>query len=125
MSEDERKLNELQQNLIKAWVEGDREFIEATLTDDWTVTDLTGRVLTKAEVIKEGFESGTRKLDSGAIDDVRVRLFGDVAVVTGRTTASGSYEGNSVTVKLRFTDVCIRRGDNWQIAASQATMIAE
>jgi len=125
MTQQEQELNELQQNLIKAWVDGDREFIEATLTDDWSVTDLTGRVLSKSQVIAEGFETGARKIESGAIDDVKVRLLGETAVVTGRTTATGNYEGNSVTVKLRFTDVCVKHGDRWQIAASQATMISE
>jgi ketosteroid isomerase-like protein len=119
------ELNELEQRLIKAWVEHDRAFVEATLSDDWAVIDPMGRVLTKAQVIAEGFESGERKIESGTIDDVRVRLFNfDVAVVTGRTVATGSYQGTSMTVKLRFTDVCVKRSGNWQVVASQATLIA-
>lgn len=106
-------------------MELDRDTIEAILSDDWTVIDPTGRVLTKADAIREGFESGTRKIESGAIDEVQVRLFNNVAVVTGRTIAEGSYEGTNVSVKLRFTDVCVRRGDGWQVVASQATLIAE
>jgi hypothetical protein len=89
------------------------------------VIDPTGRVLSKAQVLEEGFESGVRKIESGAIDDVNVRLFNDVAVVTGRTIAAGSYQGTNVSVKLRFTDVCVKRNDNWQVVASQATLIAE
>ena len=124
MTQESDQLNELQQRLIRAWVEHDRDTVDAILSDDWTVIDPTGRVLTKAQVMEEGFESGTRKIESGAIDEVKVRLFNDVAVVTGRTIAQGSYEGTSVSVKLRFTDVCVRRGDGWQVVASQATLIA-
>lgn len=124
MRQDADELNELQQRLIRAWVELDRETIDAILSDDWTVIDPAGRVLTKAQVIAEGFESGTRKIESGAIDEVKVRLFNDVAVVTGRTIAQGSYEGTSVSVNLRFTDVCVKRGNGWQVVASQATLIA-
>ena len=124
MMTESEQLNELQQRLIRAWVEHDRETVNAILADDWTVIDPTGRVLTKAQVLEEGFESGTRKIESGAIDEVKVRLFNDVAVVTGRTIAQGSYEGTSVSAKLRFTDVCVKRGDGWQVVASQATLIA-
>lgn len=124
MTKEFDELNQLEQRLIKAWVEHDREAVNAILSDDWAVIDPTGRVLTKAQVLEEGFESGVRKVESGAIDDLNVRLFNDVAVVTGRTIAEGSYQGTKVSVKLRFTDVCVKRGDDWQVVASQATLIA-
>ena len=124
MTEDTARLNELEQRLIRAWLEGDRETVEALLADDWTVIDPGGRVLTKAQVLEEGFETGVRKIESGTIDDVKVRVFGDAAVVTGRTTAAGSYAGAAFSVTLRFTDVCVRRGDDWQVVASQGTLVA-
>ncbi len=55
------------------------------------------------------------------IDEVNVRLLGNVAVVTGRTVAAGS---DGTTVALRFTDVIAKRGGKWQIVASQGTRIA-
>ena len=106
-------------------MEHDRDAVNAILSDDWTVIDATGRVLAKAQVIDEGFVSGTRKIEAGTIDDVKVRLFNDVAVVTGRTLATGNYQGVSVSAKLRFIDVCIKRGNNWQVVTSHATLIAE
>ena len=117
------KLNEIQQRLIQAWVSQDRETINAILADDWSVTDPAGRVLSKSQVMSE-LDSGERKLESGKIDDVKVRLFGEVAVVTGRTTATGSYQGNTVSVTLRFTDVFVNRNGQWLAVASHATLIA-
>ena len=123
-AKDTRELNQIQQRLIKAWVSKDRETINSILADDWAVTDPAGRVLTKAQVMAE-LDSGERKLESGTIDEVNVRLFGDAAVVTGRTAATGSYQGNSVSVKLRFTDVFVKRSGRWYAVASQATLIAQ
>jgi ketosteroid isomerase-like protein len=119
------ELNELEQRLVRAWIDRDRETIEAILSDDWAVIDPGGRLLTKAQVMKEAFESGEREIEAGQIDDVRVRTFGEVAVVTGKTSATGTYKGMRATVKLRFTDVCVRRGDGWQVVASQATLLSE
>ena len=118
-------LRGIEERLARAWVEGDRSFIEQILADDWSVTDLTGRVLTKAEVLKEAFGSDDRKIASMQIDDINVRAFGDWAIVTGRTQASGEYQGNAVEVMLRFTDVFAYRDGNWQAVASQATLINE
>ena len=124
-SEVAQVLRGIEERLARAWVEGDRSFIEQTLADDWSVTDLTGRVLTKAEVLKEAFGSEDRKIASMRIDDIAVRAFGDWAIVTGRTQASGEYQGNAVEVVLRFTDVFAYRDGSWQAVASQATLINE
>lgn len=122
-SKDVRELKEIQQRLIKAWVNKDRQTIDALLAPDWRVTDPAGNVLTKAQVMKE-LDSGDRKLESGAINDVDVRLYGNVAVVTGRSEATGSYQGNKASVKLRFTDVFVKRSGRWRAVASHATVIA-
>jgi ketosteroid isomerase-like protein len=116
-------LRDIEERLAIAWVEGDRSFIERILADDWSVTDLTGRVLTKAAVLEEAFGSKDRKIVSMHIDDIRVRSFGDWAIVTGRTRAAGEYQGEVVEVTLRFTDVFAYRNGNWQAVASQATLI--
>ena len=116
-------LREIEERLAVAWVEGDRLFIEQTLADDWSVTDLTGQVLTKAEVLKEVFGSGNRQVVSMQIDDINVRPFGDWAIVTGRTNAAGEYQNEVAEVTLRFTDVFAYRSGRWQVVASQATLL--
>lgn len=122
---DQAELSEIEQRLIKAWLERDRADIDALLDDDWSVIDPSGRLLSKTQVLAE-FDTGERQLESGTIDEIRVRVFGETAVVTGRTTASGNYQGESVSVKLRFTDVFVRQdGRRWRVVASQATLISE
>ena len=118
-------LTDIQHRLAQAWVDGDREFIESILADDWRVTDLTGRVLTKEEVLREAFGSDERQVASMKIDDIRVRPFGDWAIVTGQTQAAGEYQGEMIEVKLRFTDVFVMRDGRWQAVSSQATLLSE
>jgi ketosteroid isomerase-like protein len=116
-------LHGLEERLAAAWVEGDRAFIERILADDWSVIDLTGRVLSKTEVLEEAFSLEERKVISMQIDDINVRSFGEWAIVTGRTRAAGEYQGEAAEVTLRFTDVFVYRNGNWQAVASQATLI--
>lgn len=118
-------LRGVENRLASAWVEGDCSTIEQILADDWSVVDLTGRILSKAEVLEEVFGSKDRKIVSMKIDDLVVRSFGDCAIVTGRTRAAGEYQGAIAEVTLRFTDVFAYRDGNWQAVASQATLISQ
>ena len=63
------------------------------------------------------------RIDAMVIDEVKVRTLDDVAIVTGRTRATGSYQGKSVTATLRFTDVFAVRDGRWVVVASHASSV--
>jgi ketosteroid isomerase-like protein len=116
-------LADIEQRLTRLILAGDQAAYSAYLTDDWSVINTDGQILTKEQVLRDMFVTGARRIEAIAVDDVRVRPLGDVAIVTGRTVASGTVRGEKVTATLRFTDVFVRRGGRWQIAASQGTRV--
>jgi ketosteroid isomerase-like protein len=118
-----QELSQLEQRLMKAAVEKDLDTYGSILASDWTTIDVTGRVLSKSQVMQE-FASQDRQIETARIDDIRVRELGGVAVVTGRTTATGRYRGERSSIVLRFTDVFVKRDGRWQIVASQGTPVA-
>lgn len=118
------ELTQIEHRLVKSWISGDRAAVDSILASDWSVIDLTGRVLTKAHVMRE-FGSGDRKIETGSVDDLTIRVFGDIAIVTGRSVLAGSYQGKRASVTQRFTDVFARRDDRWQAIASQGTQVAQ
>ena len=69
--------------------------------------------------------SGVRRIESGSVDDLNIRTFGDVAIVTGRSVLAGSYKGERASVVQRFTVVFVRRDGRWQAVASQGTQVAQ
>ena len=94
------------------------------MAPEWTVTDPSGRVLTKAQVLDETFSTANRQIEAMSVDEVEVRVLGTVAVATGRTRASGSYQGQRGSAVLRFTDVFHERDGRWLIVVSQGTSVA-
>jgi ketosteroid isomerase-like protein len=116
-----RELTRLEQQLAATWKKGDCSAWGAMLAPEWSVTHITGVVITKAEAL-EMCEAPTAPIDSFQVDDILVRPFGDAAVVTGRTrvTTGGVSPGQ---VALRFSDVFIRRAGQWQVVASHATRL--
>ena len=118
------RLRQIQQELSAAWMTRDRATVERLIAPDWVVTHVAGQRITRAEVFRDMLESDATQITASDVDEVDVRLFGDAAVVTGRTHARGTQSGAPFDVWLRFTDVFARRGDQWQAVASHATTIA-
>lgn len=118
------ELTQIEHRLVKAWLDGDRNTVDSILASEWSVIDLTGHVLTKAQVMKE-LGSGDRRIESGSVDDLNIRVYGDTAVVTGRSVLAGTYQGKRASVTQRFTDVFVKRDGRWQAVASQGTQIRQ
>ena len=53
--------------------------------------------------------------------DLKVRIFGDVAVLTGRQTIQGTAKGY-VPGPRRITDIFVKRNGRWQYVGGQSTL---
>jgi ketosteroid isomerase-like protein len=118
-------LVDIQHRLAGAWVAGDRTAIENIIASDWTVTGPDGRISARSDVLRDVFDTRVHRITALAIDDVRARVFGDAAVVTGRTHGRGEYGEAGYDVTIRFTDVFVRRNDRWQAVASHASVLTQ
>jgi hypothetical protein len=122
-SQDRQQLEDIQKELVRAWVTHDRSILDRLLAPEWMVTQADGRLSSREEILRD-FDTGSNRLLEGKIDEILVRLFDGCAVVTGRTHARGEYKGHPYDVLLRFTDTFLRRSPGWQAVASHATRLA-
>jgi ketosteroid isomerase-like protein len=116
-----RELEEIERQLAATWKRADCDAWGAMLAPEWSVIHITGNVMTRAQAL-EMCRTQKPLLDSLTSDELSVRSFGDAAVVTGRTTVTTAAD-QPETLRLRFTDVFIRREGRWQVVASHATRI--
>jgi Domain of unknown function (DUF4440) len=72
----------------------------------------------------EGFKSGQNKLTADDISEMTVRVYGDVAVVTGKADVKGTLGGKDVTGQAMFTRVYVKKGNQWQAVALQQTRVS-
>lgn len=99
----------------------DRATMERLYADDYMYTHSNGRVLNKAQEIAEAM-SPDQAWTAHKSDDMKVRLFGNVAVVTGVSTLTGSAKGY-VAGPRRFTEVWVKRSGRWQQVGGQSTLV--
>jgi len=92
------------------------------MDDEYILTDPLGNVRRKEETLA-ALATNEVRLDSTKSDDVHVRINGDTAVVTGRSTFKGRYKGWSMAGKYQYTDVLVKRNGSWQAISSHITAL--
>jgi hypothetical protein len=122
----EAELMQLEREIGDANVRRDKSFFERIEADEFIFTDSAGGLTTKAEdVASLDKPAGEFKLISYAVDDMRVRVYGKTAVVTGRTTTKLQSKDREVTNRSRFTDVFVKRDGRWQLVAGHSSRLRE
>ncbi|MEQ1517318.1 MAG: nuclear transport factor 2 family protein [Usitatibacteraceae bacterium] len=106
----------------KAIVRKDRAAIEANMADDFRHIDSQGNVETKKPFVDD-LVSADLSIDPYAVEDFDVRLYGDVALLSGRTRMTGKYQGKPFTSHYRYIDIYVRRGSEWKIVSVQISKI--
>ena len=106
----------------KAIVRKDRAAIVANMADDFRSIDGAGTVETRP-VFVDGLMDPKLTIDPYTVEDFDVRLFGDVALLSGRTKMTGRFDGKPFTSHYRYIDIYAKRNGRWQIVSVQITRL--
>jgi ketosteroid isomerase-like protein len=119
----EDQLKKMEKDRAAAVVKGDVATLEGLTSDDYVLINANGQVADKATTMND-IKTGRIKLTSNEVSDLKVRLYGDTAVVTGKSTAKGTIAGRELKGPVMFTRVYVKKGGKWQSVAFQQTPIA-
>jgi ketosteroid isomerase-like protein len=120
----EQELITLENEWADAWVKRDVAFFDRIIADDYTWTSPWGDVWTKAQDLAL-VKSGETVIKSWVLADMKVRVYGDTAVVTGRNTIKETYKGEDVSGQNRWTHTWVKRAGRWQCVAAHSSEIAQ
>lgn len=116
-------IHELETQLSAAVVKADAVFFDGILAEDFTHSSHAGRFRDKKQWMADLRREGA-KYTSFKTEDAAVRLYGDTAIVTGRSLPNGTNSrGQAITGQYRYLRVWARRGGRWQAVAFQGTRI--
>jgi ketosteroid isomerase-like protein len=108
-----------------AQVQRDIAKLDRLLAGDFTlINPPAGRLLNKSQFLAD-LSSGDLRYESLNYDDIGLRAYRDVALVTGRVVRKGQYKGQDNSGQFRFIYVFVKHQGRWQIAIAQATRIAQ
>ena len=119
----EEELKKLETDRAAAAVKGDVATLEKQTSDDYTFINLYGQVLDKSQMVN-AFKSGQTKITSNDLSDMKVRVYGDTAVITGKADVKGTLAGKDTAGQILFTRVYLKKGGQWQSVAFQQTRVS-
>ena len=118
----EATLTNMERQATGALIKRDVAAFGTIFAEDATLTGPDGMVQTKSQLLAD-VKSGDLIIEASEISDLKVRVFGESALVTYSTTDKGKYKGRDISGRYRWTDVFVRRAGKWQIVSSQGTPI--
>lgn len=102
----------------------DMGWFERHYADDLTeISSRNGARLNKADAIKQ-MKADKSVLESAELSETNVRMEGNTAIVTGVNRVKGRDEqGKAFDMRVRFTDVFVKRDGRWLVWATQGTVV--
>ena len=118
MADDEAELAELNRHYIRSVAESDVAWFDRHLAADFMNSNPDGTLVDRAAFLAQvGRPSAVRGL---AVEDVRIRVLGDFAIIHARTTYT---KADGTPGAGRYTDDWQRRDGRWRCVSAHVTRL--
>ena len=121
---DLQQLQRLEQVWNQAHENGDADALDKLWADDLEVDVPRMAVMSKADALSFA-RSGRMKFLHYVTSDLRVRVYGDAAVVSGRLQRTRSMNGKEISDDWRFTKVYVKQAQQWRVVSFHASESAQ
>jgi uncharacterized protein (TIGR02246 family) len=119
----EQEVIKVEDERLQAFKNNDAATLNRIFDDDFTYTNTKGEVHTKAELIGD-VTSGKLTYNTLVHSDVHVRVYGDTAILTGRSASVYIEDGKEGgRTPRRYMNIFIRKNGQWRLVARQETPV--
>lgn len=123
-SDSNAAISQTLQGMEQTWLNAEKNHDAATfeklVADDWVAITPDGKTQTRAE---RAAEIKGSHVGSATLGNMKVRVFGDTAVVTGTDDETTTHDGKETTGHYVWTDVFVKRHGQWLAVASQTAQV--
>ncbi len=119
---DVARLTKLSNAWDQAIVRKDEAAVAGNMADDFRIIDGRAAIQDKRAFVADIVDPKLA-IDPYTVEDFEVRVYGDTALLSGRTHMTGRYDGKPFDSNYRYIDIYVRRGGQWKIVSVQITRI--
>ena len=116
------ELKQIENDWVDAIKSKNAEKLGEILADGWVGQGWDGQTANKAKALADLKVPGN-SLDSIEMGPMKVRIFGNTAVVAGSDTEKSAEKGKDTSGKYTWTDVFVQQNGKWRAVASQSTKV--
>ena len=106
----------------EAQVNRDSAALNALVAERFVNTEYDGEISDKTKFLAD-IKDPLFKPSSASIQDMKVTLYGDTAIVIGNYHTKGTYQGKPYDHFGRFTDTWVLDNGKWQCVASHTSLV--
>jgi ketosteroid isomerase-like protein len=118
------QVRKLEEKWTAAYKERQINILSSLLAEDFVITVEDGNTYSKEGYITHSADTSV-KVEVAELADLRVRVRGNLAVVTGAYHERGTSNRKPYEYHDRLTDVWVKAGNNWQVIASHYSVPAK
>jgi ketosteroid isomerase-like protein len=97
--------------------------VDRLLADDYLGISANGTLETKADELTRR-RSGSLHITQLDLSDIKVRIYGDTAVVTSKADLIGKNGDRDISGRYRYTRVYSNRDGQWRIVSFEASRVS-
>jgi hypothetical protein len=116
-SADEAVIFDLEKKWAEAIVHRDMHTLNEIIADDFTGTSWSGETYSKTKAVDD-IEFRVYVAQSLDVENIKVKVFGDTAVVTLTQVEKSKYENADCSGRYGYSDVWLKRNGIWQAVSS-------
>jgi ketosteroid isomerase-like protein len=105
---------------LDAMFKGDIDAVAAVIADEFILTSANGQVSDRTQYLAR-LRAAQGPRPQLLHDEVKVQVFGDAAIITGRSRSV--VNGEERPGRVRYTHVYVRRNGAWQMVAMHVSTI--
>ena len=117
-TDDRAELKRLSDAWDQAIIRKDRKAIADNMTEDFRHISGGGAISSKKPFVDDLMAPDVR-IDPYTVEDFEIRLYGHVALLSGRTRMKGSEGGKPFTSHYRYIDIYVKKNGKWRVASVQ------
>lgn len=115
---------EIEDNFNKAVITDDINEIKKCITNDWVLVDSQGGIIPQEKFFSV-LEQGLLSHSTMTKQVLRVKIYGDIALVTGRGQNTGTWQGQPMEADEWVTDVYKKESEKWLCVLTHLTPVRE
>jgi hypothetical protein len=118
-------ITQMENSSVKADMAGDSSFVEKNYAENFTGGSSWGNWETKQSILADMKDGKNNKTNSEAISEVSVRVYGETAIATYKSTYDSLYHGDRRARTILSTDTFVRQNGSWKQVASHSSELAK
>lgn len=114
--------HQIEENFNRAVVSNQVNEIRKCITKDWVLVDSKGGIIPQ-ERFFQVVEQGLLSHSTMTKEILRVKVYGDIALVTGRGKNTATWQGHKIEADEWVTDIYKKENDKWLCVLTHLTPV--